>query len=313
MVYWVFNDRNNLNLNYTAKDKMAFYMRRPWGRMWKLVNHKNFWVKFLVVGGQTSLQSHNHRTEWQLGVFKVTPKNKHYVLPGAYFRIVRGKGVQGTEEDDKHHEWHVGFYRVKPKEKHRLLRGVYLEFVHGSAADEGDIVRYEDDYSRTGEDSEQINEKEKIVVVSGGFDPIHVGHLEMFEEAKALGDKLVVVINCDAWLIRKKGKYFMNQNDRATLIKGIKHVDDVFILETDRDDVGEAIEKIRPHIFANGGDRKDENAIPEAKICKELGVEMVFNIGKSGKVRSSSELLEDYIKKDGKKTARGDFSWQKNV
>ena len=292
-------------------------MKRPWGRMWKIIHHKNFWVKLLVVGGQTSLQSHNHRTEWQLGVYKVTPKNKHYILPGAYFRIVRGKGIEGTDEDEKHHEWHFGLYRVKPREKHRLLRGVYLEFVHGGAADEEDIVRYEDSYGRApmGQShvKSQNQSQEKIVVVSGGFDPIHVGHLEMFEEAKALGDKLIVVINCDAWLIRKKGKYLMNQNDRAALIRGIKYVDDVYILETERNDVGEAIEKIRPHIFANGGDRKDESVIPEAKICKELGVEMAFNVGPSGKIRSSSEILEEYMRKPGKMTKRGDFSWQKNT
>ena len=134
-------------------------------------------------------------------------------------------------------------------------------------------------------------------MVSGGFDPIHVGHLEMFKEAKDLGGKLLVVLNCDDWLVRKKGKFFMNQDDRATLIKSMKYVDDVYVLQSDRNDVGEAIEKFKPDIFANGGDRKDEASIPEAEICKKLGVQMIFNIGKSGKIRSSSDLLAKYSNK----------------
>ena len=132
-------------------------------------------------------------------------------------------------------------------------------------------------------------------MVAGGFGPIHIGHLEMFKEAKELGNKLLVVLNCDDWLTRKKGRFFMNQDDRATPIKSIKYVDDVYVLQSDRNDVGEAIEKFRPDIFANGGDRKDEASIPESAICKKLGVQMMFNIGKSGKIRSSSELLKKYL------------------
>ncbi|MBI2108789.1 MAG: adenylyltransferase/cytidyltransferase family protein [Parcubacteria group bacterium] len=138
-----------------------------------------------------------------------------------------------------------------------------------------------------------VQKKGKVVMVSGGFDPVHVGHLRMFDAAKKLGTKLIVVLNCDAWLMRKKGKAFMNQNERAELIAGFSCVDEVFILESDRNDVVEAIEKFRPHIFANGGDRKEEKDIPEADICKKLGVEMIFNVG-GGKIRSSSELLKNY-------------------
>lgn len=215
--------------------------------MWKFFHTKKSWLKFIVVRGRTSLQSHSRRTEW-----------------------------------------HLGFYKVEPMQKHRLLPGAYFEFVHGEP-DENDIIRYEDDYGR--------ETAKRVVMVSGGFDPVHIGHLQMFEEAKKLGDKLVVVLNCDNWLIRKKGKYFMNQEERSGLIRGFSCVDDVFILESDRNDVGEAIEKIRPQIFANGGDRKDEADIPEAKICKALNVEMVFNVG-GGKVQSSSWLLEKYNEKN---------------
>ncbi len=139
----------------------------------------------------------------------------------------------------------------------------------------------------------RTDKSKKLVMVSGGFDPIHVGHLQMFEEAKALGDELVVVINCDAWLSRKKGKPFMSSEDRAKIIHAFECVDHIYVLESDRHDVGEALELIRPDIFANGGDRFADN-IPELQICQELGIEMVFNVGKDGKLRSSSELLKNY-------------------
>jgi len=137
--------------------------------------------------------------------------------------------------------------------------------------------------------------KETVVVVSGGFDPVHIGHLRMFQDAKRLGDKLIVVLNCDDWLLRKKGKFFMCANDRAEIIKEFACVDEVYILESSRDDVTEALEDIKPDVFANGGDRKNTNDIPEYKYCEENGVEMIFNIG-GGKIRSSTDLLTNYKK-----------------
>ena len=85
----------------------------------------------------------------------------------------------------------------------------------------------------------------------------------------------------------------MSSADRAEIIAGFRCVDHVYVLESDRNDVSEAIEKWKPAIFANGGDRKVEADIPEAEACKRLGVEMVFNVG-GGKLRSSSELLKEY-------------------
>jgi len=146
--------------------------------------------------------------------------------------------------------------------------------------------------------NESNNTKGKVIVVSGGFDPVHIGHVRMFEEAKELvgeDGKLIVVLNCDAWLVRKKGKAFMQQDDRAEIIRAFGCVDDVFILETERNDVGEALERLKPHIFANGGDRRNTNDIPEAVVCEEHGIEMIFNVGQGGKVRSSSELLRNYF------------------
>ena len=133
---------------------------------------------------------------------------------------------------------------------------------------------------------------DKVVMVSGGFDPVHVGHLRMFEAAAELGDYLLVVLNCDDWLKRKKGRAFMSQEERAEIIKGFAAVDEVFILQTDKDDVCEAIDMFRPHIFANGGDRKADNT-PEYAMCKALGIEMAFGVG-GDKIQSSSEMLKKY-------------------
>ncbi len=134
--------------------------------------------------------------------------------------------------------------------------------------------------------------KLKTVMCSGGFDPVHVGHLRMFCKAKKLGDRLIVVLNGDDWLVRKKGKFFMKQEERAEIIKGFKPVDSVYILKSKRDDVCEALEKFKPDVFANGGDRKSNN-IPEYQKCHDLGIKMVFNVG-GGKIQSSSLLLKKY-------------------
>ncbi len=112
----------------------------------------------------------------------------------------------------------------------------------------------------------------------------------MFEEAKKLGDKLVVIINCDDWLTRKKGFTFMPEQERAEIIQALKPVDEVYIHHSKDHHVSGALKKIKPNIFANGGDRKTTEDIPEAKICKDLGIEMVFNVGHGGKVQSSSWL-----------------------
>lgn len=131
------------------------------------------------------------------------------------------------------------------------------------------------------------------VVVSGGFDPVHIGHVRMFQEARALGDRLVVVLNNDNWLMLKKGFVFMPEAERKEVIEAFRAVDEVVLTKheagTTDMSICKALEEIRPDIFANGGDRKLEN-IPEVATCEAIGCEMVFNVGHGGKVQSSSDL-----------------------
>ena len=141
---------------------------------------------------------------------------------------------------------------------------------------------------------------QKIVAVSGGFDPIHIGHIRYMREAAKLGDRLVVIINNNHWFDVKGKPVFMHAKDRKEIIEALECVDEVIISShkkgTKDISVCKELAKIKPHIFANGGDRFADN-IPEFILCKKLGIEMVFNVGKGGKVRSSSEMLKDYAKK----------------
>ncbi|MEK7219299.1 MAG: adenylyltransferase/cytidyltransferase family protein [Patescibacteria group bacterium] len=150
----------------------------------------------------------------------------------------------------------------------------------------------------------KIKKPKKVVMVSGGFDPVHIGHVRMFEAAKKLGDKLVVVINNDNWLKFKKGYTFMSDTDRKEIIESFRPVDEVMLTshEPNTDDITvcRELELIRPHVFANGGDRKENVPIPEYEICARLGIEMVFNVGHGGKVRSSSELVKKVATKKKK-------------
>ena len=132
-----------------------------------------------------------------------------------------------------------------------------------------------------------------VIAISGGFDPIHSGHIDMINEASKYG-KVVVVLNSDAWLIRKKGKYFMNWQERAKILLNIKNVNDVIAVNDKDNSVCDALLKLKPDYFANGGDRKENNT-PELTLCLELGIKPLFNIG-GDKTQSSSELLNNYAK-----------------
>ncbi|MDD5050846.1 MAG: adenylyltransferase/cytidyltransferase family protein [Candidatus Pacebacteria bacterium] len=146
------------------------------------------------------------------------------------------------------------------------------------------------------------NKKQIVVAVSGGFDPLHVGHVRMFEEAKKLGDKLVVILNNDNWLAKKKGAPFMPEAERKEIIEALRAVDEVILTRHTPDDpdrsVTHILAELKPDIFANGGDRDQSDANkassslnPEQELCKRLGIKLVFNVGRGGKVQSSSWLI----------------------
>ena len=138
--------------------------------------------------------------------------------------------------------------------------------------------------------------KPVIVAVSGGFDPVHIGHIRMFQEAKKLGDELIVILNNDHWLKDKKGLPFMPEAERREIIEAIAGIDRVLLTDhapgdTDRS-VCRSLREIKPDIFANGGDRKpDGDPVPEVDLCNELGIEIIYNVGAGGKVQSSSWLI----------------------
>ena len=128
----------------------------------------------------------------------------------------------------------------------------------------------------------------RTIMVSGGFDPIHVGHVRMILEAAKHGE-VIVVANSDDWLMRKKGYVFMPWEERAEIIESIRGVVRVEHVDDADNTVCEAISRCRPDAFANGGDRKGDNT-PEVALCNELGIELMWNVG-GGKIQSSSELV----------------------
>lgn len=140
----------------------------------------------------------------------------------------------------------------------------------------------------------------KIVLVTGGFDPIHSGHIAYFKAARELGDKLVVGVNSDEWLTRKKGQPFMSWEERATIVASLHDVDRVINFDDSDNSAKDAIRKAREifpgHdiIFANGGDRTKDN-IPEMELLKEyLNLEFVFGVGGEDKKNSSSWILQEW-------------------
>ena len=137
----------------------------------------------------------------------------------------------------------------------------------------------------------------KIVVVSGGFDPIHSGHINYLKSARKHGDRLIVALNSDDWLINKKNKYFMSFSERKIILENITYVDEVIdFVDDDKGSAINAIQKIKnlypddKIIFANGGDRNKSN-IPEMSL---EDVEFVFSVGGDNKANSSSWILKNW-------------------
>lgn len=129
---------------------------------------------------------------------------------------------------------------------------------------------------------------------------MHVGHVRLFQEAKKLGDELIVILNNDNWLKAKKGYIFMPQEERREIINAFAMVDKVVLTShpVHSQDMSVCAEllSLKPNIFANGGDRTLKN-IPEAEVCEKIGCKMVFGVGKGGKVQSSSWLLEGHSRR----------------
>ncbi len=128
------------------------------------------------------------------------------------------------------------------------------------------------------------------VAVSGGFDPVHVGHVRMILEAAEVGD-VIVIANSDEWLMRKKGYVFMPWEERAEILASIKGVLKVVTVDDSDGTVCEALRREKPTFFANGGDRKTDNT-PEMDVCSELGIGLLWEVG-GGKIQSSSELVKN--------------------
>ena len=128
------------------------------------------------------------------------------------------------------------------------------------------------------------------VAVSGGFDPVHVGHVRMILEAAEVGD-VIVIANSDEWLMRKKGYVFMPWKERAEILASIRGVLKVVTVDDSDGTVCEALRRENPTFFANGGDRKTDNT-PEMDVCSELGIGLLWGVG-GGKIQSSSEVLKN--------------------
>lgn len=141
-----------------------------------------------------------------------------------------------------------------------------------------------------------------IGIITGGFDPLHKSHLDLFKEAKTLVEKAIVYTNSDAWLIRKKGKFFMDQDHRNKILESIKTIDEVYGMSEQDDLDGSSNAAIRharklyplnKMYFINGGDRTKDN-IPEIETAQKLDVELLFGIGGDTKGASSSSLLSNW-------------------
>ena len=141
---------------------------------------------------------------------------------------------------------------------------------------------------------------ERAAIVSGYFNPLHLGHLQMMEAAHDLGDGyLIVIVNNDAQQEMKKGKVIFDEATRLRLVRALRVVDDAFVAVDTDGSVTESLRAVRAAypstdlVFCNGGDRRDPNAMPttESAVCAELGIEMAFGVGGDDKTDSSTRVL----------------------
>jgi len=136
----------------------------------------------------------------------------------------------------------------------------------------------------------------KVIIVSGFFNPLHGGHLDMIEAAAKMGDRLIVIVNNDKQQMIKKDKIILAEMNRARLIRALKVVDEVVISLDDDPTVLKTLEFIASQypddelVFANGGDRDSEKAVPETEVCRANAIEMVFGVGGNNKKDSSTRI-----------------------
>ena len=147
-----------------------------------------------------------------------------------------------------------------------------------------------------------MEKKYDYALISGGFDPVHIGHLAMIKDAKSISKNVIVLLNSDKWLIRKKGKPFMVESQRAQLLEEFESVSEVIIQNNDDDDSSNnaIIDFYKSHsnytiCYCNGGDRSQENKIREAQICKDFNIDLKFGIGGIHKLESSSNLTKNHL------------------
>ena len=138
-----------------------------------------------------------------------------------------------------------------------------------------------------------------IIILSGGFDPIHKGHVRMFKEAYKLG-KVIVGLNSNKWLERKKNNFFMSYEERKEILDAIKYIDITEVFNDDDDTACDLIQKIHSKysseynvFFGNGGDRTNKTT-PELEFCNKNNIEMIWGLG-GGKIQSSSDLLGKWV------------------
>ena len=141
----------------------------------------------------------------------------------------------------------------------------------------------------------------KVSIVSGGFDPVHSGHINLMLSAKELGDELIVLLNSDSWLTRKKGRPFMNFFERKMVLENMWFVDKVIEFNDDDDTAIDGLQKVvkmyKPNddiYFCNGGDRNSLDDIPEKGVA---GIQLKFGVGGDTKMNSSSKLVNEYFSK----------------
>ena len=147
-----------------------------------------------------------------------------------------------------------------------------------------------------------MTKKYDFALLSGGFDPVHIGHLAMIKEASNIANNVVILLNSDNWLTRKKGKPFMVESQRALILEEFGSVSKVIVQINDDDDSSnEAIIEFHKNnpkktiCYCNGGDRSQEDKIRESKVCKDLGIDLKFGIGGIHKLESSSNLTKNHL------------------